>query len=84
MQMQGIGFPAKDTVKHLSSRSLDNVVGMVTTAANATVSNVIGMFGTDVGLGQLVQPVNTRAESRCPDSRRIYIPPQGPVPGLTF
>ncbi|KAN0132197.1 hypothetical protein V8E53_009963 [Lactarius tabidus] len=40
-----------DTVPHSSSHSLDSVVGMVTTAASATVSNVIGMFSTDAGLG---------------------------------
>jgi hypothetical protein len=48
-QMQGIGVPANDMLPH-SSHSLDSVAGMVATAASATMSNVVGMIGTEAGL----------------------------------
>jgi hypothetical protein len=50
VQMQGVGVPANDTLPHSSSHSLDSVAGMVATAASATVSNVVGMMGTEAGL----------------------------------
>ena len=49
-QMQGVGVPVNDTLPHSSSHSLDSVAGMVATAASATVSNVVGMMGTEAGL----------------------------------
>ena len=48
-QMQGVGVPVND-LPHSSSHSLDSVAGMVATAASATVSNVVGMMGTEAGL----------------------------------
>ena len=49
-QMQGVGIPSSDTLPHLHSHSLDSVAGMVATAASATMSNVVGMIGTEAGL----------------------------------
>jgi hypothetical protein len=49
-QMQGVGVPVNDTLPHSGSHSLDSVAGMVATAASATVSNVVGMMGTEAGL----------------------------------
>lgn len=49
-QMQGVGVPANDMLPHSSSHGLDSVAGMVATAASATVSNVVGMMGTEAGL----------------------------------
>jgi hypothetical protein len=50
-QMHGVGVPASDSQSHLHSHhSLDSVAEMVTTAVSATVSNVVGMIGTEVGL----------------------------------
>ncbi|KAH8990427.1 hypothetical protein EDB86DRAFT_3244911 [Lactarius hatsudake] len=48
-QMQGVGVPTNDTLPH-SSHSLDSAAGMVATAASATMSNVVGMIGTEAGL----------------------------------
>ncbi len=50
-QMHGVGVPASDSQSHLHSpHSLDSVAEMVATAASATVSNVVGMIGTEAGL----------------------------------
>jgi protein MON2 len=50
-QMHGVGVPASDSLTHLHSHhSLDTVAEMVATAASATVSNVVGMIGTEAGL----------------------------------
>ena len=50
-QMHGVGVSAGDSQSHLHSHhSLDSVVEIVVTAASATVSNVIGMIGTEAGL----------------------------------
>ncbi|KAF8495992.1 hypothetical protein F5888DRAFT_1907591 [Russula emetica] len=50
-QMHGVGVPASDSQSHLDSHhSLDSVAEMVATAASATVSNVVGMIGTEAGL----------------------------------
>ncbi len=50
-QMHGVGVPASDLQPHLHSHhSLDTVAEMVATAASATVSNVVGMIGTEAGL----------------------------------
>ncbi len=50
-QMHGVGVPASDSQSHLHSHhSLDTVAEMVATAASATVSNVVGMMGTEAGL----------------------------------
>jgi hypothetical protein len=50
-QMHGVGVPASDSQAHLHSHhSLDTVAEMVATAASATVSNVVGMIGTEAGL----------------------------------
>lgn len=50
-QMHGVGVPAGDSQAHLHSHhSLDSVAEMVATAASATVSNVVGMIGTEAGL----------------------------------
>jgi hypothetical protein len=50
-QMHGVGVPAGDSQSHLHSHhSLDSVAEMVATAASATMSNVVGMIGTEAGL----------------------------------
>ena len=50
-QMHGVGVPASDSQSHLHSpHSLDSVAEMVATAASATMSNVVGMIGTEAGL----------------------------------
>jgi hypothetical protein len=50
-QMHGVGVPASDSQPHLHGHhSLDSVAEMVATAASATVSNVVGMMGTEAGL----------------------------------
>jgi hypothetical protein len=49
-QMQGVGVPASDSIPYPHSHSLDSVAEMVATAASATVSNVVGMIGTEAGL----------------------------------
>lgn len=50
-QMHGVGVPASDSQSHIHSpHSLDSVAEMVATAASATVSNVVGMIGTEAGL----------------------------------
>jgi hypothetical protein len=50
-QMHGMGVHASDSLPHIHSHhSLDSVAGMVATAASATVSNVVGMMGTEAGL----------------------------------
>ena len=50
--MHCMGIPASDTQSHLHSHhSLDSVVEVVGTATSATVSNVVGMIGTEAGLG---------------------------------
>ncbi|KAI0300723.1 hypothetical protein B0F90DRAFT_1722805 [Multifurca ochricompacta] len=50
-QMQGVGVPASDSLPHIHhGHSLDSVAGMVATAASATVSNVVGMIGSEAGL----------------------------------
>jgi len=50
-QMRGVGIPAIDTQSHLHSHhGLDSITEMVATDASATVSNVVGMIGTEAGL----------------------------------
>jgi len=49
-QMQGVGIHPSDSLPHGHGHSLDSVAGMVATAASATVSNVVGMIGTEAGL----------------------------------
>jgi hypothetical protein len=50
-QMHGVGVSASDSQSHIHSHhSLDSVAEMVATAASATVSNVVGMIGTEAGL----------------------------------
>ena len=50
-QMHGVGVPVSDSQPHLHSHhSLDSVAEMVATAASATVSNVVGMMGSEAGL----------------------------------
>jgi hypothetical protein len=49
-QMQGVGVPTSDSLSYSHSHSLDSVAEMVATAASATVSNVVGMIGTEAGL----------------------------------
>jgi hypothetical protein len=49
-QMLGVGVPASDSLLYWHSHSLDSVTEMVATAASATVSNVVGMMGTEAGL----------------------------------
>jgi hypothetical protein len=49
-QMQGVGVPPSDSLPYSHSHSLDSVAEMVATAASATVSNVVGMIGTEAGL----------------------------------
>src|SRR6266576_405571 len=50
-QMRGVGIPASYSQSHLHSHhSLDSVTEMVATDASATVSNVVGMIGTEAGL----------------------------------
>ena len=49
--MHCVGVPARDSISHRHSHhSSGGVVEMVATAARTTVSNVIGMIGTEVGL----------------------------------
>jgi hypothetical protein len=51
VQMHGVGVPASDSQSYLHSHhSLDSVAEMVARAASATVSNVVGMIGTEAGL----------------------------------
>ena len=50
VQMQGVGVPPSDSLSYSHSHSLDSVAEMVATAASATVSNVVGMIGTEAGL----------------------------------
>jgi hypothetical protein len=46
-----VGVPASDSQSHLHSHhSLDGVAEMIATVASATVSNVVGMISTEVGL----------------------------------
>jgi len=49
-QIPGVGVPASDSMAYSHSHSLDSVAGMVTTAASAAVSKVIGMTRTEAGL----------------------------------
>jgi hypothetical protein len=49
--MHGVGVPASESQSHLHSHhSLDSVAEMVVTAASVTVSNLVGMVGTEAGL----------------------------------
>jgi hypothetical protein len=49
--MHGVGVPASDSQSHLHSHhSLDSAAEMVATAASVTVSNLVGMVGTEAGL----------------------------------
>jgi hypothetical protein len=51
--MHGVGVPASDSQSHhFSHHSLDSVAEMVATAASATVtvSDIVGMIGTETGL----------------------------------
>ena len=43
-------MPAGDSIRNSQSHSLEGVAEMVATAADATVSNVIGMIGAEAGL----------------------------------
>ncbi|KAJ3975915.1 hypothetical protein EV361DRAFT_886314 [Lentinula raphanica] len=54
-QMSGVGVSSSNDSHHTispsgSTYSLDGVAGMVATAASATVSNVVGMMGSNAGL----------------------------------
>ena len=50
-QMHGVGEHANDSRSHLiATNSLNSITEMVSTAASATVSNVVGMIGTEAGL----------------------------------
>ena len=67
-QMHGVGIPVSDSQSHLHSpHSLDSVAEMVATAASATVSNVVGMIGTEAGLS--VQTATMKVQW-CVSSRR--------------
>ena len=52
VQAHGVGVPASDSQSRFHSHhNLDSVTEMVVaTAASATVSNVVGMIGTEAGL----------------------------------
>ena len=64
-QAQGVG-PSIDSMPYLHSHILDSVMEVVVTASGATVSNVVGIIGTEVGLSvhsaamkvQLVRPTS--------------------------
>ena len=48
----GVGVPESDSQSHLySHHSSDCIAEMVMRAASATVSNIVGMIGTEAGLG---------------------------------
>jgi hypothetical protein len=48
--MHGVGVPASNSQSHLhSSHSLDGVAKVVVMAASATVSNIVGMIGSETG-----------------------------------
>ena len=49
-KLQAVGVPTSDSIPYSHSHSLDSVAEMVATAASATVSNVVGMTGTEAGL----------------------------------
>jgi len=49
-QMQAVGVPTSDSIPYSHSHSLDSVAVVVATAASVTVSNVVGMMGTEAGL----------------------------------
>ncbi len=49
-QMQGIGVPTSNSLLYSHSHSLDSIAEMVVTAASVTMSNVMGMVGTEAGL----------------------------------
>ena len=49
-QIPGVGVPASDSMAYPHSHSWDSFAGIVTTAASAAVSKVIGMTRTDAGL----------------------------------
>jgi hypothetical protein len=50
-QMHGVGVTASDSQSHIHNHhSVDSVAEMVATAASATMSNVVGMIGTEAGL----------------------------------
>ena len=49
-QMQGLGVSASTSISYSRRHSLDSVVAMVATATRATVSDAIGMIGTESGL----------------------------------
>jgi hypothetical protein len=49
--MHGMGVSTSDSQSHFHShQDLDSVTEMVATAASVTVSNIIGMIGTETGL----------------------------------
>ena len=55
VQAHGVGGPASDSQSRFHSH-LDSVTEMVVaTAASATVSNVVGMIGTEAGLSVQLQ-----------------------------
>jgi hypothetical protein len=50
-QMRGVGIPVSNSQTYLHSHhSLDSIADRMTTAAGATVSNVVGMISTEAGL----------------------------------
>ena len=59
-QMQGAGVPASDSTSYSHSYSLDSVAEMVATATSTTVSNIVGMIGTEASLS--VQKAAMRAQ----------------------
>ena len=81
-QMHGVGVHASDSQSHLHSpHSLDSVAEMVATAASATVSNIVGMIGTEAGLSVqtatmkvqwCVSPVDALPTSRQPFPVTIF------------
>jgi len=70
-QMQGVGVPPSDSLSYSHSHSLDSVAGMVATAS-ATVSNVVGMIGTEAGLS--VQTAAMKVQWCVPSSADFFLP----------
>ncbi|KAF8495998.1 hypothetical protein F5888DRAFT_516838 [Russula emetica] len=92
--MHGVAVPVSDSQSHLHSHhSLDSVAEMVATAASATVSNVVGMIGTEAGLSvqtaamkvQCIDQLSTR-QMRRSSRRRTYVSlhPHGPKTNRGF
>ena len=76
--MQGVGVPASDSMPYPHSHSLDSVAEMV------TVSNVVGMIGTEAGLSVQVAAMKVQWYGLLPSPRlslhHTFLPTDGLAP----